>query len=90
MPSPITIDADEMAEIQAELAHFSVDLAYYSAHYEELLSRYPGLWIAIFGQTVVGTGTDRERLVQDLRAQEILPERALIVNPSAEQETLIV
>jgi hypothetical protein len=90
MSAPFTVNAGEMEVLQEELEHFSRDLAYYSRRYEELLAQYPGKWIAIFGETVVGFGDERGTLVQDLRKRGIPPEHSLFGNPSAEQETWII
>lgn len=90
MNASFTVDAGEMEVLQEELEHFSRDLAYYSRHYEELLAQYPGKWIAIFGETVVGFAEERGTLVQDLRKRGIPPEHSLFGNPSAEQETWII
>ena len=90
MRATFTVDADEMIALQEELAHFTRDLAYYSRYYEELLAQYPGRWVAIYGETVVGSAEDRASLMQDLRNRDIPVEHTLFGNPSAEQETWIV
>jgi hypothetical protein len=90
MSASFTADAGEMEVLQEELEHFSRDLAYYSRHYEELLMQYPGKWVAIYGERVVGTGEDRGTLAQGLRKRGIPPEHSLFGNPSAEQETCII
>ena len=90
MSAPYSIEPAEMEVLQEELAHFTRDLAYYSHHYDELLVQYPGKWIAIYGETVVGSGEERGALVQELRNRGIPPEHSLFGNPSAEQETWII
>ena len=90
MSTSNTINASEMADIQRDLAHFSRDLSYYSAHYDELLAQYPGKWVAIYGESVIDAAGDHAALVRDLRARGIPPERTLISNPSAEQETWVL
>ncbi len=64
----------DMAEIQAELAHFHRDVEYGQAHYDELLEKYPEQWVAIYGEAVVGAGPDRRQLGDALRKQGIPPE----------------
>jgi hypothetical protein len=46
-----------MNQVQAELERFKKDTAYYEAHHEKLLKKYPEQWVAIFDQQVVGVAS---------------------------------
>ena len=43
--------------------------AYYETHYEELLEQYPGKWVAIYNQKVVGTDSDGRQLLISLKKE---------------------
>jgi hypothetical protein len=58
-----------MNQVQAELQRFKKDTAYYEAHHDELLEKYPEQWVAIYNQKVVGASPDYEQLLNDLQAK---------------------
>ena len=67
----------EMADIQAQQAHFHRDVMYVQDHYNDLLDQHPEQWIAVYDQTVVGVDADLERLIDRLRTQGIPPEHTV-------------
>ena len=66
-----------MNQVQAELQRFKKDTAYYEAHHEELLKKYPEQWVAIFDQQVVGVCLDYEQLLTQLEEKGVPIERTL-------------
>ncbi len=74
----------------ADLARFKRDAAYYEAHYQDLLARYPGQWIAIYNQAVVGTAEKFDDLLIALRQRGVPPEHALVERLSCDDDVLIL
>lgn len=57
-----------MRNTRVEAEAHARDVAYYEAHYSELLARYDGQWIAILDGKVVGSSDDAFQLVAQLKA----------------------
>ena len=79
-----------MQELQAELQRFKRDTQYYEAHREELLTKYPEQWVAVFNQQVVGAAPDFEQLLAMLEQNGIPVERTLIEHMTRKEELLIL
>lgn len=75
---------------EARIEHHDRDVAYYEAHYHELLGRYPDQWIAILDQEVVGAADDAFRLVAQLKAKGIPASEVLRRHMGAGSELLIL
>jgi hypothetical protein len=75
---------------QVDLARFHRDVAYYEAHHDELMARYPEKWIAIYDETVVDADPDIERLLDRLRQRCVPPERALVEHLTRDEDVLIL
>ncbi len=73
-----------------QLARFQRDADYFESHYEQLLREYPEQWVAVFNQTVVGTASDFDALLETLDQAGIPIERALIERVTAEEDILIL
>ena len=56
-----------MLDTNADMKRFHEDGQFFDKHYDELLKEYPEHWIAIFHKEVVGTDTDFDRLLDDLK-----------------------
>jgi hypothetical protein len=67
-----------MNQVQAELQRFKKDTAYYEAHHDELLGKYPEQWVAIYNQQVVGTSPDYEQLLDDMEGKGVPIEKAFL------------
>ena len=67
-----------MDQRQADLRRFRRDVAYYAEHRDELLARYPEMWVAIFDRELVGVAADPRALVAALKERRILAGQALI------------
>lgn len=74
----------------ADLARFKRDVAYYEAHYQDLLARYPEQWIAIYNQAVVGTAEKFDDLLIALQQRGVPPEQTLVEHLSHDEELLIL
>ena len=79
-----------MNQVQAELQQFKKDTAYYEAHHEELLKKYPEQWVAIFDQQVVGASPDYEKLFDDLQAKGYSVGHVLVEYLTTHDELLIL
>jgi hypothetical protein len=75
---------------QAELARFQRDIAYFEAHREDLMARYPEEWIAIYNEAVVGAAAELESLLFTLREHRVPPEAALVKHLSRNEDVLIL
>jgi hypothetical protein len=60
-------------QVQEELQRHRQDALYFQQHRQELLTRYPDRWIAIYHQQVVGAAKDHKRLRQQLERKGIPP-----------------
>ena len=58
-----------MLDMKEDLKRFTEDGHFFDTHYKELLEKYPEHWIAIFYKEVVGTDTDFDRLLVDLKSR---------------------
>ena len=79
-----------MHKVQAELQHFRKDTAYYEAHHEELLKKYPEQWVAILDQQVVGTSQEYELLLTELEKEGVPIERTLFKHLTQKEELWIL
>ena len=79
-----------MTQVQAELERFKKDTAYYEAHHEELLKKYPDQWVAIFDQQVVGISPDYELLLTRLEEERVPIERTLFKLLTQNEENWIL
>ena len=79
-----------MNQVQAELQHFRKDTAYYEAHHEELLKKYPEQWVAIFDQQVAGASPDFEKLLDDLQTKGYSVGQVLVEHLTTHDELLIL
>ncbi|HEY8744401.1 MAG TPA: hypothetical protein VIU62_15000 [Chloroflexota bacterium] len=73
----MNVSQKEIAEIQADQAHYHRDVMYVQDHYDELMDKYPEQWVAVYGETVVGVHADLELLVKRLRLQGVPPEHTV-------------
>lgn len=58
-----------MLDMKEDLKRFHEDGLFFYEHYDELLEKHPEHWIAIFYKEVVGTDTDFDRLLVDLKSR---------------------
>jgi len=65
----------DVEEIQEELVRFHRNVEFGQAHYDELLERYPEQWVAMYDEAVVGTGPDKQQLINELRQHGVPPEQ---------------
>jgi hypothetical protein len=79
-----------MNQVQAELERFKKDTAYYEAHHEELLKKYPEQWVAVFDQQVVGASSDYEQLLTELQEKGVPIERTLFKHLTQKEELWIL
>ncbi len=74
-----------MLDMKEDLKRFSEDGHFFDAHYNELLEKYPEHWIAVFYKEVVGTDTDFDRLLDDLKSQGFPLNRMIIDRVTAQK-----
>lgn len=79
-----------MDKVQTALQRFKHDTAYYEAHHEELLARYPEQWVAIYNQQVVGAAPDYEPLLDELQAKGFAVGEVLVEFLTRHDELLIL
>jgi hypothetical protein len=79
-----------MNQVQAELERFKKDTAYYEAHHEELLKKYPEQWVAILNQQVVGISPEYEPLLTQVEKNGLPIERTLFKHLSQKEENWIL
>jgi hypothetical protein len=79
-----------MNQVQAELQRFKKDTAYYEAHHEELLKKYPEQWVAILDQKVVGASPDYEKLLNEVQAKGYSVGQVLFEHLTSSDELLIL
>ena len=79
-----------MNQVQVELQRFKKDTAYYEAHHDELLEKYPEQWVAIYNQKVVGASPDYEQLLTDLEGKGVPIERTLFKHLTHKEELWIL
>ena len=63
----------------AQLRRFHRDVEYYHAHYEELLARYPEMWVSIYNEEVVGAAPDLRDLLRMRMERGVPPGQGLVV-----------
>ena len=76
-------NSQKRAEVHAR------DVAYYEAHYPELLAQYDGQWIAILDR-VVGASDDAFNLMDQLEAEGVPANQVLRRHMTKEPELLIL
>ena len=79
-----------MTSAEARIEGHGRDVAYYEAHYRELLAQYPGQWIAIMDQEVVGAADDAFELVAKLKAGGIPANEVLRRHMTNDPELLML
>jgi hypothetical protein len=79
-----------MNQVQVELQRFKKDTAYYEAHQDELLEKYPEQWVAIYNQKVVGASSDYEELLDYLQAKGYSVGHVLVQHLTRHDELLIL
>ncbi len=67
-----------------------LDVAFFEAHYDELLADYENQWIAILGEQVVCAADDAFDLVAKLKAKGLCASGAIRRHMTAEAELLIL
>ena len=60
------LSVEEALEAQRHHERFRADALYFDAHRGELLARYPGQWVAVFRETVVGVAREHRELLAHL------------------------
>ncbi len=65
------------------------DVAYYEAHYSELLAQYADKWIAILDMKVVGASEDAFKLMAQLEADGVPANQVLRRHMTREPELFI-
>ncbi len=75
---------------QADLRRFRGDVDYYAEHRDDLLARYPEMWVAIFERQLVGVASDPRALVATLKERGIPAGQALVKHLSRENIPLIL
>ena len=56
-------------ERQANLDRYHKDAVWFGAHVEELFEKYADHWVGVHQEQVVGTSTDLDELLIDLKAK---------------------
>lgn len=79
-----------MQERYKELERFKKDMDYYETHREELLSKYPEQWVAIFNEDVVDAAPDAEQLLDELRKKGVPTEHVFVQHLTRKDELLIL
>jgi hypothetical protein len=74
-----------MLDLKADMKRFHEDGQFFDTHYDELLKKYPELWIAVFYKEVVGTDTDFDRLLDDLKSRGFPLNRMVIDRVTAQK-----
>ena len=79
-----------MRNSQKRAEEHARDVAYYEAHYPELLAQYDGQWIAILDRKVVGASEDAFKLMAQLEAEGVPANQVLRRHMTKEPELLIL
>ncbi len=77
-------------EHKRQLAEHKKDVAYFLAHYDELLKEYPEQSIAILDQKVIASDPDPWRLLESLEERGLPVGRILIEHLQQQPYILIV
>ena len=75
---------------QADLRRFRHDVDYYAEHRDELLARYPEMWVAIFDRHLVGVAADLRALVAARKERRIPAGQALVKHLTRENAFLVL
>ena len=74
-----------MVDMKTDLKRFHEDGRFFDSHYNELLEKYPEHWIAVFYQEVVGTDTNFDSLLDDLKSRGFPLSRMIIKQVTAKK-----
>ena len=77
-------------QVQEELQRHRQDALYFQQHRQELLTRYPEHWLAIYNQQVVAAAKDHKRLLRQLERKGIPPGRVFREYLTDEEDLLIL
>ncbi len=75
---------------QVDLRRFRRDVDHYAEHRDELLARYPEMWVAIFERQLVGVASDPRALVATLKERGTPAGQALVKHLSRQNIRLIL
>ena len=75
---------------QKELQRFHRNVEYFQVHREDLLRQHPGEWVAVLDERVVATDPDYERLLKELKANEVPLGKVYIQRAAETDEPLIL
>ena len=71
-------------------SHLKQESAYYEAHQQELLERYPEQWIAISDQEIIGVAPDPRDLLVELKNKGNPLRKVLVKHLTAKEEVWIL
>lgn len=74
-----------MLDMERDMTRFHEDGQFFDTHYDELLKKYPEHWIAVFCKEVVGTDTEFDRLLNDLKSRGYPLNRMVIDRVTAQK-----
>ncbi len=83
-------DEEQVRNSQKRTEGHARDVAYYEAHYSELLAQYADQWIAILNCKVVGASEDAFELMAQLEADGVPANQVLRRHMTREPELLIL
>ena len=73
-------DKPKPSELAYNLEQYIVDNIWANAQSAELRQVYPGQWIAVFNQEVVGADEDMIDLINSLRKQDYSTSEVVVIN----------
>jgi hypothetical protein len=76
-------------QAQQELDQFSADMAYFDAHRDELLARFPERWVAVYRNRVVGTAKQLPQLMAQLDRKR-MPRGSVFVDYVTAKDDLLI
>ena len=74
-----------MLDMKTDLKRFHEDGQFFDTHYNRLLEMYPEQWIGVFQKEVVGTDTDFNSLLDDLKSRGFPLSRMIIKQVTAKK-----
>jgi hypothetical protein len=80
----------ERDDTQAELARFGQDVAWFEAHYQELLAQYPEQWVAVLDHHAIGADPDIDQLLHRLHQQGVPLGRVFVDRVTTQEDVLIL
>ena len=57
-------------ESQVTLDQFHTEIQWFDEHYGELMAKYPGQWVAIHHEKLVGASSDLKDLMANMKASQ--------------------